>query len=251
MTKQRVLIIDDDPGWLRIIADWLGAEGYRVFRAEGGAEGLHLATEKAPDLILLDIVMRDVDGWEVLEQIKIRNIATRVVMMTAYHSSLRDAIQFIKAGACDYALKETLTSQELIDLVKRALSLDSTLNRRLLNEIPIVNKALIAAANEDAQKLQMNQRIVALEKTIRQLTLRNRLVHAGTRILYLLAATVATISFYQFGIITTTQGLLVLPIILLFLLLFPIDRIRNLAAKHPSIETVVEVDSEGENSSTQ
>ena len=68
-----VLIVDDDPGVRRHVRVSLEAEGYTVREAGGAAEGLALVDEERPDLILLDVMMPQVDGWEMLRQVQERH----------------------------------------------------------------------------------------------------------------------------------------------------------------------------------
>ena len=68
--KQTVLIVDDDPDMVETIHQFLDMEGYATIRASGGKECLELLTHTAPDLILLDVLMAPMSGWQTLEQIK-------------------------------------------------------------------------------------------------------------------------------------------------------------------------------------
>ena len=69
--RGRILIIDDKPESIRLLADWLRTNGhYEILTATSGAEGLDIIAEKRPDLVLLDLNMPDMDGFEVLEQLR-------------------------------------------------------------------------------------------------------------------------------------------------------------------------------------
>jgi len=67
--KERILIVDDEPSNLKILADILKKE-YTVVLAKNGIQALERAAKQAPDLILLDIIMSDMDGYKVLYEIK-------------------------------------------------------------------------------------------------------------------------------------------------------------------------------------
>jgi len=99
-----VLVVDDEALTLRTIGRGLSAEGFEVFTAESGEEGLKVFNEEKPDLILLDIVLPRMDGVEVLRQIKAAAPASIVVMMSAYHMVDR-AVEAMKLGAYDYLIK--------------------------------------------------------------------------------------------------------------------------------------------------
>ena len=142
MAKQTVLIVDDIPFIAQSMEETLQEKGYKVFTASGGAEALNLATRYKPDVILLDIVMPDISGYEVLEEIKKRAVPTRIIMCTAHFRTISDVIWYIKAGACDYLLKP-VSSEDLCNAVKRALALESTITLVTSNPTPLVNKLMI------------------------------------------------------------------------------------------------------------
>ena len=99
-----VLIVDDEDLTLRTISRGLNAEGFEVFTASSGEEGLRIFDEEKPDLTLLDIVLPGMDGVEVLRQIKVASPASIVLMMSAYHMVDR-AVEAMKLGAYDYLIK--------------------------------------------------------------------------------------------------------------------------------------------------
>ncbi|MGA7168448.1 MAG: response regulator, partial [Candidatus Sulfotelmatobacter sp.] len=98
------LIIDDEELTLRTISRGLRQDGFEVFTALTGEEGLRIFREENPDLILLDIVLPGIDGVEVLRQIKEANPTAIVIMMSAYHLVER-AVEAMKLGAFDYLVK--------------------------------------------------------------------------------------------------------------------------------------------------
>jgi len=98
------LIIDDEELTLHTISRGLRQDGFEVFTALSGEDGLKLFREEKPDLILLDIVLPGIDGVEVLRQIKQANPTAIVVMMSAYHMVER-AVEAMKVGAFDYLVK--------------------------------------------------------------------------------------------------------------------------------------------------
>jgi two-component system, NtrC family, response regulator AtoC len=102
--SRSLLVVDDEPLTLRTISRGLSGEGFEVFTAASGEEGLKIFEEQKPDLVLLDIVLPGVDGVEVLRQVKVACPATIVIMMSAYHMVDR-AVQAMKLGAFDYLVK--------------------------------------------------------------------------------------------------------------------------------------------------
>src|ERR1700733_11644015 len=102
----RILIVDDERQNRQLLEVMLGPEGYHLFTAASGEETLGLVAQAAPDLILLDIMMPGMDGYEVARRIK-GNPATQkipIVMITALHD--RDAMMLgLAAGAEDFLTK--------------------------------------------------------------------------------------------------------------------------------------------------
>ncbi|HEY1271992.1 MAG TPA: sigma-54 dependent transcriptional regulator [Terriglobales bacterium] len=99
-----VLVVDDEELTLRTISRGLRDEGFEVFTAASGEDGLKVFAAEKPDLTLLDIVLPGVDGVEVLRQIKSASPASIVLMMSAYHMVDR-AVEAMKLGAYDYLIK--------------------------------------------------------------------------------------------------------------------------------------------------
>jgi signal transduction histidine kinase len=120
-TPPQILLVDDDEGILMLMADALRVEGYDVGTANSGHTALQRLTEKTPDLMLLDLKLRDVDGPALLE--KIQNIHSRVpFMVVTGQGDEKIAVQVMKQGALDYVMKNTGMLDLLPTVVKRALA---------------------------------------------------------------------------------------------------------------------------------
>lgn len=103
---KRILVVDDDPTALRLIGYSLQQEGYDVLTAANGLDGLAQARQLHPDLIILDIMMPDLDGFEVCRRLR-ADPATRrlpVLMLTA-KGQVADKVAGFRAGADDYLVK--------------------------------------------------------------------------------------------------------------------------------------------------
>ena len=111
-----ILVVDDDPNSLDIVRTYLESRGYTVVCASDGKEALAKLDEVQPGVILLDVMMPGMDGWEVARVIKnhpdYRDV--RVVMLTA-RSDFTDKHEGLRAGADDYIVKPI----RLDDLGKR------------------------------------------------------------------------------------------------------------------------------------
>lgn len=123
--KQLILIVDDEPKILSLYADTLADAGFEIISAGGGIEGLKLAEEKKPDLILLDFKMPDLDGMEVIERLK-SNPNTKeikVAFISAFGDSgviSSDIAAAKEVGALTF-IRKGLSLDELVVKVKELL----------------------------------------------------------------------------------------------------------------------------------
>lgn len=117
--SKRILIIDDEKNMRWAIKKALEKEGYIIYEAANGKEGLEKVEEIYPDLILLDLRMPVMDGMEALERIKEINKDIAVIMLTA-HGTMESAIDAMKLGALDY-ISKPFDIEELKIQIKKAL----------------------------------------------------------------------------------------------------------------------------------
>ncbi len=101
---QRILVIDDDPTITAMLKRGLSYEGYVVDTAESGEQGLAIAREYSPDLIILDIMMPHIDGLEVLRRLRAVGSQPPVLLLTAKDAPA-DQVKGLQAGADDYVIK--------------------------------------------------------------------------------------------------------------------------------------------------
>lgn len=122
MTKKNsVLVIDDEEHILNILEYNLQLDGLEVYLAEDGPTGLEIAREKKPDVIILDWMMPEMDGLEVLSELG-KDEGTKdipVVMLTCKKMML-DVGQALYQGAADYILKP-FELEELVEIVRRKI----------------------------------------------------------------------------------------------------------------------------------
>ena len=118
MTPGLVLVIDDDADIRGLVAELLGRAGLSVEQAEDGHAGLRALHQTPPDLVVLDVSMPELDGWQTLE--RIRDVsAVPVLMLTARGGEL-ERVRGLKAGADDYVVKP-FGSEELVARVEALL----------------------------------------------------------------------------------------------------------------------------------
>jgi DNA-binding response OmpR family regulator len=115
----RILIIEDETPMRTALADLLTAEGYRALTAADGERGLARARAEKPDLILLDIMMPKLDGFQVCAELRRLGVAAPVLMLTA-KGQIEDRVVGLDAGADDYLVKP-FSTEELLARVRALL----------------------------------------------------------------------------------------------------------------------------------
>ena len=115
----RVLLVEDDRGVSRFIKKGLKEEGYVIDVAFDGEEGLHLALSQTYDLIILDILLPEMNGYEVLKNIREKGVVIPVICLTA-KDEREDIIQGLELGADDYLVKP-FSFAELLARIKAVL----------------------------------------------------------------------------------------------------------------------------------
>jgi two-component system response regulator VicR len=121
--KKKVVCIEDEPEMIDLVKLILGRKGFDLVGAMGGREGLEAVRRIKPDLVLLDLMMPDMDGWEVYQQMKadaeLSNIP--VIVVTAKAQSIDKVLGLHIAKVDDYVTKP-FGPQELLQSVERVLS---------------------------------------------------------------------------------------------------------------------------------
>jgi DNA-binding response OmpR family regulator len=99
----KILAVDDDPTLLRFLQDFLHEEKYEVLAANNGAEALRLAYREHPDLVVLDVMMPGMDGWEVCA--RLRELSEVPIILLTAKSSEADKLRGFQLGVDDYITK--------------------------------------------------------------------------------------------------------------------------------------------------
>jgi len=110
--SKRALVIEDDGNISELLRLYLEKDGFDVFRAADGSEGVEMFKHYDPDIVLLDIMLPILDGWGVLREIRKSNGSTPVIMLTA-KSDTPDKVSGLEMGADDYITKPFEVSELL------------------------------------------------------------------------------------------------------------------------------------------
>lgn len=104
MTPANILVIEDDPTILRVVKDNFVAQGHHVQAARNGEEGLEAALNSSPDLIILDIMLPKVNGFEICRAVRAEKLEMPILMLTAKGQE-EDIVRGLELGADDYITK--------------------------------------------------------------------------------------------------------------------------------------------------
>jgi PAS domain S-box-containing protein len=116
--KTKILLIDDEESIRRLLSISLGHKGYQVITAEDGEKGIELFRRERPVIVLTDIKMPDIDGLEVLRQVKELDPEAQVIVITG-HGDMESAIEALKLEASDF-LNKPIRDEALMIAIKRA-----------------------------------------------------------------------------------------------------------------------------------
>jgi DNA-binding response OmpR family regulator len=150
---QRILVIDDDPAVTSLLKRGLSYEGFAVETAPSGYQGLECARERPPDLVILDVTMPGLSGFEVLERLRAADEELPVLMLTA-RDAPADQVRGLESGADDYVVKP-FTFEVLLARVHSQL-------RRREVEHPAVLRFADLSLDTGSHRVYRGQREVAL-----------------------------------------------------------------------------------------
>jgi DNA-binding response OmpR family regulator len=106
MRRRRVLVVDDEEDVINVLRLVLSKSGYDVITAASGMDGLMRAQSESPEAILLDIMMHEMDGWEVLKLLKLDDATRNIpVVILSARVEPKDKIRGLQEGAVDYVTK--------------------------------------------------------------------------------------------------------------------------------------------------
>ena len=120
----KILLVDDDPGLLRLLSIRLRAEGYEVEAVESAHKALGALHRFGPDLVITDLRMDKMDGIGLLKELQTKSPGLRVIIVTA-HGTIPDAVTATQHGAFGF-LTKPIDKEELMSLVDRALKVSGS-----------------------------------------------------------------------------------------------------------------------------
>jgi two-component system response regulator MprA len=175
----RILVVEDDAAVRRSVERALGFEGYEVMTAEDGNKGLIAIAERAPDAVVLDVMMPGLDGLTLCRRVRAAGDRTPILMLTARHE-LDDRVAGLDAGADDYLVKP-FALEELLARV-RAL-----LRRTTPVDDPQTLRVGDMVLDPSARTVQRGRRSIELTKTefdLLELLMRNARIVLGRDTIY-------------------------------------------------------------------
>jgi class 3 adenylate cyclase len=154
VTAAKILVVDDTPSNVKLLADVLGAKGYAVVTAASGAEALEAIERERPDLVLLDVMMPGMSGYDVCRKIRANPATTMlpVVMVTALDPG-QERVKGIDAGADDF-LTKPIHQPEILARVRSLLRIKS-----LHDELADLNRTLETRVSEQVAQLERLSRL--------------------------------------------------------------------------------------------
>lgn len=155
----KILVVEDEPTLSRLLSYNLSQEGYEVSVADDGGTGFHMASEQSFDLIILDIMLPGLSGFEILQKLRDRGNKTPIIILTARNAE-DEVVQGLKNGADDYMTKPFGVAELLArvsNVLRRYQSTDS-------NETNIMNEKVIHVG--DLQIYPEKYEVVLNDKSI-------------------------------------------------------------------------------------
>ncbi|HJH61863.1 MAG TPA: response regulator transcription factor [Firmicutes bacterium] len=164
---KRILVVEDEGNIVDILVFNLRREGYETLEARDGAAGLQLALERDPDLVLLDLMLPKLDGFEVCRRLRAEGRATPVIMLTAREEET-DKVLGLELGADDYITKP-FSMRELLARVKANIRRSGmahapAAHRLELGRITVDEQAM--TVSKDGSPLELSQREYELVRTL-------------------------------------------------------------------------------------
>lgn len=231
MAQHKILVVEDENP--RLIKQFLRRRGFEVLVAEDGGEAVEIAAAEAPDLVLLDIMLPVLDGFEVLEELKRRQIETRVVMYSGYFTDMDTAIRCVRNGACDFISKHEWP-EDLPERLRKYILIENTLNLRVSDLTPVVEKLITEA---EALELRGSR----LQEKVRRLSIRRSMEEVGSKSVCLAASVATVYLLVKLGLVASGGAIAVLFLTLFIFMLIPTGQLKRISATLKSLKARIEL----------
>jgi signal transduction histidine kinase len=172
--EKKTLLVDDEPGILKVLSISLADRGYRVFTAESGEQALQLFNEQRPDIVLTDIKMPGMDGIDLLRKIKEKSPNTEVIMITG-HGDMELAVQSLKHAASDFVTKPI--DDDALDIALKRASEKIAIRQKLEQYTDNLEKLV----EEKTKRLVEAERMAAVGQTVAGLAHAIKNITAGLK----------------------------------------------------------------------
>lgn len=141
----KILVVDDEENIINFLTMGLEAEGYKVYSAEDGKKAVQMAKDLEPHIVILDIMLPELDGYQACKQIK-KSIETSIIMLTA-REDIDDRIKGLDLGADDYMIKP-FSYRELVARIRARLRNKQSTMQKLQEEVSLGSFQLSESAHE-------------------------------------------------------------------------------------------------------
>lgn len=155
--KVTVLVVDDEENIINFLTMGLEAEGFKVYSADNGEKAVQMARVLNPDIVILDVMLPGMDGYEACQEIK-KQVNTSVIMLTA-REEVDDRIKGLDLGADDYMVKP-FSYRELVSRIRARLR-----NRENLLQVPQEVHLGKFRINQDAHEITYKGKVLTLSLT--------------------------------------------------------------------------------------
>jgi DNA-binding response OmpR family regulator len=162
----RILLVEDEPRMASVVAKGLREQSYAVDTAPDGSAGLYQSSINDYDVIILDVLLPERDGYEVCRELRARGNATPVLMLTA-RAAIEDRLTGFEAGADDY-LTKPFSFLELLARIRALLRRDSQLRPEIMEIDDLVVDSASHRVSRAAQEVQLTAKEYALLEYLAQ-----------------------------------------------------------------------------------
>lgn len=164
MAAEKILVVDDDQNICKSLTDRLNADGFETYQAYNGTDGLKIISNNNIDLVLLDLMLPDINGIQVINHIQKENLEIPIIILTG-HGTIENAVEAMKKGATDFLLKPGKPDHILL-VVKKALEHHNLQKENKLLRQEMADKyAMVIGKGKDMQKIMELVKKVSPSKT--------------------------------------------------------------------------------------